>query len=79
MRWSQNAIDHAVGMAAERGCELEKFLALSGPPLVIRVTIVSHCASAAATQLPKDPVWIYNLLHMQSKGLSLSVEFGGRS
>ncbi len=70
MRGSQNALDHAVGMAAEKRAQIESFW-LDRPGLVIGVTAV--LCGAAATQLPKVK-FDYNLLHMQSKGLS-SVEF----
>ncbi|HEY3854521.1 MAG TPA: MMPL family transporter [Verrucomicrobiae bacterium] len=70
MRGSQNAIDHAVGMAAEKRARIESFW-LERPGLVIGVTIV--LCSVAASQLMKTK-FDYNLLHMQSKGLS-SVEF----
>ena len=70
MKGSQNAIDHAVGMAAEKRARIEHFW-LDRPVWVIGGT-VAVCA-LAATQLNKTK-FDYNLLHMQSKGLS-SVEF----
>jgi hopanoid biosynthesis associated RND transporter like protein HpnN len=70
MRGSQNALDHAVGMAAEKRARIENFW-LARPGLVIGVAL-ALCAGAA-TQFHKVR-FDYNLLHMQSKGIS-SVEF----
>jgi hypothetical protein len=70
MRGSQNALDHAVGMAAEKRAQIESFW-LDHPGWIIGVTMA--LCGAAATQLPRTK-FDYNLLHMQSKGLS-SVEF----
>jgi hopanoid biosynthesis associated RND transporter like protein HpnN len=70
MRGSQNAIDHAVGMAAEKRARIESMW-LDHPAWVMGVAL-ALCAGAA-TQFNKVR-FDYNLLHMQSKGLS-SVEF----
>ncbi|HUD48882.1 MAG TPA: MMPL family transporter [Candidatus Baltobacteraceae bacterium] len=70
MRGTQNAIDHALGAAAERRARIENFW-LQRPALVIGLTL-TLCVGAA-TQFHKVR-FDYNLLHMQSKGLS-SVEF----
>ncbi|HEX4120695.1 MAG TPA: MMPL family transporter [Verrucomicrobiae bacterium] len=65
MRGGQNAIDHAVGMPAERRAAIENFW-LERPVWVIGVAL-ALCAGAA-TQFHKL-YFDYNLLHMQSKGL----------
>ena len=70
MRGSQNALDHAVGMTAEKRARIENFW-LDRPGWVIGVAL-ALCVGAAP-QFHKVR-FDYNLLHMQSKGLS-SVEF----
>lgn len=66
MRGSQNVIDHKVGMAAEKRAAIEHFW-LDRPVWVIGVAL-ALCAGAA-TQFHKI-YFDYNLLHMQSKGLT---------
>ncbi len=70
MRGSQNALDHAVGMAAQKRARIEN-LWLERPGWVICLSLA--LCGGAATQFQKVR-FDYNLLHMQSKGLS-SVEF----
>jgi hypothetical protein len=70
MRGKQNVIDHEVGKALEKRARIENVW-LDRPGLVIGLT-VTLCI-AAATQI-RNVRFDYNLLHMQSKGLS-SVEF----
>jgi hypothetical protein len=70
MRGTQNALDHAAAMAAQRRARIENFW-LDRPALIIGLAL-TLCAGAAC-QFHKVR-FDYNLLHMQSKGLS-SVEF----
>jgi uncharacterized protein len=70
MRGRQNAIDHASGKALERRARIEN-LWLDRPVWIIGVALT--LCIAAATQIHKVE-FDYDLLHMQSKGLS-SVEF----
>jgi hypothetical protein len=66
MRGSQNVIDHKVGMAAEKREAIEHFW-LDRPVWVIGVAL-ALCVGAA-TQFHRI-FFDYNLLHMQSKGLT---------
>jgi hopanoid biosynthesis associated RND transporter like protein HpnN len=70
MRGTQNVLDHAVGLAAEKRARIENVW-LGRPFLVIGVALA--LCGLAVTQFNKVE-FDYNLLHMQSKGLS-SVEF----
>jgi hypothetical protein len=70
MRGRQNTLDHAVGLAAEKRARIENVW-LSRPWWVIAAALLL-CAAAAREF--KKVGFDYNLLHMQSKGLS-SVEF----
>jgi hopanoid biosynthesis associated RND transporter like protein HpnN len=65
MHGSQNAIDHKVGMAADKRERIEN-LWLEHPWPVIGIAL-GLCA-LSATQFPKL-YFDYNLLHMQSRGL----------